>query len=46
VDLLAYGENDVLIETLQRYHALLVTNAQLYDATRSAFIPIQDKAAS
>lgn len=37
VGLLSHGDNDVLLETLQHYHALLVTNAQLYDATRSAF---------
>jgi DNA-binding GntR family transcriptional regulator len=37
VGLLSHGDNQVLLETLQHYHALLVTNAQLYDATRSAF---------
>lgn len=37
VGLLSHGDNQILLETLRRYHALLVTNAQLYDATRSAF---------
>lgn len=37
VDVLSYCDNDVLLESLQNYHALLVTNTQLYDATRAAF---------
>ncbi|WP_207482096.1 GntR family transcriptional regulator [Arenibaculum pallidiluteum] len=38
VELLSYGSNVTLLETLQRYHALLVTNAFLYEATSAGFL--------
>lgn len=37
VGLLSFGDNGLMLETLQHYHALLITNAQLYQATRHAF---------
>ncbi|GHC35870.1 transcriptional regulator, GntR family [Aidingimonas halophila] len=37
VELLSYGDNQILIETLQHYHALLIANAHLYDTTPSAY---------
>lgn len=37
IELLSYGDNAILIETLQHYHALLITNAHLYDTTPSAY---------
>lgn len=39
VGLLSWAGNKTLISTLQRFHALLVTNAHLYDTTRSVFGP-------
>ncbi|MFN7025804.1 MAG: GntR family transcriptional regulator [Pseudorhizobium sp.] len=39
VGLLSFARNQTLISTLQRFHALLVTNAHLYDTTRSVFGP-------
>jgi DNA-binding GntR family transcriptional regulator len=35
IELLSYADNATLLETLQHYHALLVTNAFLYEATNS-----------
>ncbi len=37
VELLAYGRNDLLYETLSHFHALMVTNVSLYRATHSQF---------
>ncbi|WP_207455278.1 GntR family transcriptional regulator [Azospirillum sp. SYSU D00513] len=37
VELLSHGDNATLLETLQHYHALLITNSVLYEATSAAF---------
>ncbi|HYG86703.1 MAG TPA: GntR family transcriptional regulator [Azospirillum sp.] len=37
VELLSYADNATLLEALQHYHALLITNAVLYEATSSPF---------
>ncbi|HYH37618.1 MAG TPA: GntR family transcriptional regulator [Azospirillum sp.] len=37
VELLSYADHTILLDTLQHYHALLITNAVLYEATSSAF---------
>ncbi|MFN7104214.1 MAG: GntR family transcriptional regulator, partial [Pseudorhizobium sp.] len=39
VGLLSWATNQTLLATLQRFHALLVTNAHLYDTTRGVFGP-------
>ncbi|MGQ9369537.1 GntR family transcriptional regulator [Azospirillum sp. ST 5-10] len=38
VELLSFADNATLLETLQHYHALLITNAVLYEATSNAFV--------
>ncbi|WP_084536716.1 GntR family transcriptional regulator [Azospirillum halopraeferens] len=38
IELLSFADNATLVETLQHYHALLITNAVLYEATSGSFI--------